>query len=101
MHPSPTRPERRSITPEDRMAHKVEGGSPAPRTSPHRRRRPVGEPPPLPRDLRGPATLWILTLILLGAIYVWGKYGGPTAGHFQRWLEDRKSTRLNSSHVAT
>jgi hypothetical protein len=69
------------------MAHQVARGSPAPPTSPHRRRRPVGEPPPLPRDLRGPATLWILTLILLGAIYVWGKYGGPTAGHFQRWLD--------------
>src|SRR5262245_45613071 len=69
------------------MAHQVTGGSPAPHTSPHRRRRPVGEPPPLPRDLRGPARLWILTLILLGAIYVWGKFGGPTAGQFQRWLD--------------
>jgi len=75
------------------MAHQVAGGSPAPRTSPHRRRRPVGEPPPLPRDLRGPATLWILTLFLLGAIYVWGKYGGPTAGQFQRWL-DRSITSV-------
>jgi hypothetical protein len=75
------------------MAHQVEGGSLAPRTSPHRRRRPVGEPPPLPRDLHGPATLWILTVLLLGAIYVWGKYGGPTAGQFQRWL-DRVITSL-------
>ncbi len=74
------------------MAHQVAGGSP-PRTSPRRRRRPVGEPPPLPRDLRGSATLWILTLFLLGVIYVWGKYGGPTAGQFQRWL-DRSITSV-------
>jgi tRNA A-37 threonylcarbamoyl transferase component Bud32 len=69
------------------MAHQVAGGRPAQRTGPHRRRRPVGEPPPLPRDLRGPAQLWILALFVLGAIYVWGKYGGPTAGRFQRWLD--------------
>jgi hypothetical protein len=25
--------------------------------------------------------------LLLGAIYVWGKYGGPTGGQFQRWLD--------------
>src|ERR687898_504584 len=69
------------------MAHRVARKSPTRRTSPHRRRRPVGEPAPLPRDLRGTSTLWILTLFLLGAIYFWGKYGGPTAGQFQRWLD--------------
>src|SRR5918994_1672575 len=69
------------------MAHRVARRSPTRRTSPHRRRRPVGEPAPLPRDLRGTGTLWILTLFLLGAIYFWGKYGGPTAGQFQRWLD--------------
>jgi hypothetical protein len=69
------------------MAHKVEGGSAAPGISPPRRRRPVGEPPPLPRDLSGTAAIWILTVLLLGAIYVWGKYGGPTGGQFQRWLD--------------
>lgn len=69
------------------MAHRVARKSPTRRTSPHRRRRPVGEPAPLPRDLRGPGTLWILTLLLLGAIYFWGKYGGSTAGQFQRWLD--------------
>jgi serine/threonine-protein kinase RIO1 len=74
------------------MAHQVAGGSPAPRTSP-RRRRPVGEPPPLPRDLRGPATLWILTVIFLTAGYLWGTYGGPAGGQFQRWV-DRGITSL-------
>ena len=69
------------------MAHHVAGGSPAPRTSPQRRRRPVGEPPPLPRDLRGPATLWILVVLLLTAGYVWGTYGGPAGGQFQRWVD--------------
>ena len=86
------------------MAHQVEGGSTAPRISPHRRRRPVGEPPPLPRDLSGTATLWILTLFLLGAIYVWGKYGGPTGGQFQRWV-DRTITSvfpdLSSGRLST
>ena len=37
----PTPPQRRSITPEDRMAHKVEEGSAAPGISPRRRRRPL------------------------------------------------------------
>ena len=69
------------------MAHQVAGGSPSPRTSPRRRRRPVGEPPPLPRDLHGPATLWILAVLLLTAGYLWGTYGGPAGGQFQRWVD--------------
>jgi tRNA A-37 threonylcarbamoyl transferase component Bud32 len=69
------------------MAHQVAGGSPSPRTSPQRRRRPVGEPPPLPRDLHGPATLWILAVLLLTAGYLWGTYGGPAGGQFQRWVD--------------
>jgi tRNA A-37 threonylcarbamoyl transferase component Bud32 len=86
------------------MAHQVAGGSPAPGTSPHRRRRPVGEPPPLPRDLHGPTTLWIATVLLLGAIYVWGKYGGPTAGQFQRWIDRGVSSfipDLSAGRMAT
>jgi len=71
------------------MAQQVAGGPPAPRSSPHRRRRPVGEPPPLPRDLHGPTTLWILTIVFLTAGYLWGRYGGPTGGQFQRWLDRR------------
>lgn len=31
--------------------------------------------------------MWIVALILLGAIFLWGKYGGPTGGEFQRWLD--------------
>jgi len=76
------------------MAQQVAGGPPAPRSSPHRRRRPVGEPPPLPRDLHGPATWWIVTVLLLGAIFVWGKFGGPTAGQFQRWVDRRVTSAL-------
>ena len=51
-----------------------------------RRRRPVGEPPPLPRDLQGSARVWILTGLLLIAAYAWGRTS-PTAGEFQRWLD--------------
>ena len=50
------------------MAHKVEGGSPAPAISPRRRRRPVGEPPLCHAISAAPPRL-ILTLLLLGAIY--------------------------------
>jgi hypothetical protein len=69
------------------MTHHVAQGRPTHTTSAHRRRRPVGEPPPLPRDLHGSTRLWILTVILLVAIFVWGKYFGPSAGVFQRWLD--------------
>src|SRR5262245_50791478 len=86
------------------MTQHVAGGSPAPDLSPHRRRRPVGEPPPLPRDLRGPTTLWIVAVVLLLVGYVWGKWGGPTGGQFQRWL-DRHITsvvpNLSGGRLAT
>ena len=68
------------------MTHQTPG-SQSSRVDHPRRRRPVGEPPPLPRDLHGPATLWILTVILLSAGYVWGTYGGPAGGQFQRWVD--------------
>jgi hypothetical protein len=76
------------------MTDRVARGSPDPHTSTHRRRRPVGEPPPLPRDLHGPTPLWIATVLLLVAIFVWGKFGGPSAGQFQRWLDIRITTHL-------
>ena len=58
-------------------------GSTIPPIAHPRRRRPVGEPPPLPRDLHGSTRLWIITGVLLIAAYAWGKTS-PTAGEFQR-----------------
>src|SRR5438132_185459 len=58
-------------------------GSPAAQP---RRRRPVGEPPPLPRDWRGFLPLWIGVVILLGLVYWWGRSTGA-AGSFQRSLD--------------
>jgi tRNA A-37 threonylcarbamoyl transferase component Bud32 len=85
------------------MAQHVEEPLPPP-VSPHRRRRPVGEPAPLPRDLHGPARLWILAVLLVGAIFVWGKFGGPTAGQFQRWIDrhvDSALPDLSGGRLAT
>ena len=68
------------------MTHPTAQGSSTPAIDHPRRRRPVGEPPPLPRDLHGSARLWIITAVLLIAAYAWGKTS-PTAGEFQRWLD--------------
>jgi tRNA A-37 threonylcarbamoyl transferase component Bud32 len=68
------------------MTHPTAQGSSTPGIDHPRRRRPVGEPPPLPRDLHGSARLWIITAVLLIAAYAWGKTS-PTAGEFQRWLD--------------
>jgi tRNA A-37 threonylcarbamoyl transferase component Bud32 len=38
--------------------------------------------------------LWIATVLLLVAIFVWGKFGGPSAGQFQRWLDGEITSRL-------
>ena len=67
------------------MDHGVKGASP---TASHerRRRRPVGEPPPLPRDLHGSARVWIVVVILLVLVYWWGRLSG-TAGIVQRWMD--------------
>jgi tRNA A-37 threonylcarbamoyl transferase component Bud32 len=55
-------------------------------------RRPVGEPPPLPRDLRGTTWLWVSAIAIMVAGYLWGRYGGPIGGHAQRvvdsWVMD-------------
>ena len=76
------------------MTHRALGGANRPLTSERRRRRPVGEPPPLPRDLRGPAPVWIAVLILLVVIYWWGRES-HVAGEFQRALD-----RAVKDHVA-
>jgi len=58
----------------------------------HRRRRPAGEPPPLPRDLHGFAPLWIGVVLVLALVYWWGRSTG-VAGEFQRAV-DRFANRL-------
>jgi hypothetical protein len=51
-----------------------------------RRRRPVGEPTPLPRDLSGVALLWILVVLLLAAGYIVGRETG-LLGRAQRAVD--------------
>lgn len=51
-----------------------------------RRRRPVGEPPPLPRDLHGQTPLWIGVLVLLVIGYWWGRWS-DLGGRLQRALD--------------
>jgi tRNA A-37 threonylcarbamoyl transferase component Bud32 len=70
------------------MDHQVATGPPGTSTSHRRRRRPAGQPPPLPRELRGPARLWFLTVILLIAAFVWGR-NSHLAGVFQRWIDKK------------
>lgn len=65
-----------------------------------RRRRPVGEPAPLPRDLSGAAPLWIVVLLLLVAGYVVGNVTG-LLGRAQRtidsWVADMLATPRQGS----
>jgi tRNA A-37 threonylcarbamoyl transferase component Bud32 len=64
-----------------------------------RRRRPVGEPPPLPRDLHGFTLLWIAVLVLLALVYFWGRQSG-VAGRMQRSIDgtfDRVLLDLSAS----
>src|SRR5207245_11759132 len=63
-------------------------------TGDHRRRRPVGEPPPLPRDLHGFAPMWIGVVILLALVYWWGRSSGA-AGTLQRTID-----RIGNEHVS-
>jgi tRNA A-37 threonylcarbamoyl transferase component Bud32 len=72
----------------------------SPRRGGHtRRRRPVGEPPPLPRDFHGAAILWIGVTLVLTLGYVWGR-SSPAAGELQRtvdgavgdWAAEARST---------
>jgi len=51
-----------------------------------RRRRPVGEPAPLPRDLSGAAPLWVVVLLLLAAGYAVGNITG-LLGRAQRTID--------------
>jgi hypothetical protein len=57
------------------------------------RRRPSGEPPPLPRDLRGPALWWIAAIAAIAVVYLWGKNSG-SAGSVQRTVDDWVMPRL-------
>ena len=78
------------------MTHQVADGSPAPRTDDHRRRRPVGEPAPLPRDLHGSALLWIGVLVVLFAGWAWNRrFGLAGGGKLQRTLD-----RVVEAHIA-
>ena len=63
----------------------------------HKRRRPVGEPPPLPRDLHGFTPLWIGVVILLALIYWWGRASGA-AGVLQRWVDRTLGHPVVGSH---
>jgi tRNA A-37 threonylcarbamoyl transferase component Bud32 len=67
-------------------ADPASGAAPGASLGEHRRRRPVGEPPPLPRDLHGFAPLWILVVLLLVLVYWWGRSSG-VAGEFQRRVD--------------
>jgi tRNA A-37 threonylcarbamoyl transferase component Bud32 len=75
------------------MAERPSRVVPAPTTGVHRRRRPVGEPPPLPRNLHGFAFLWIGVVVLLALVYWWGRTSGA-AGTFQRSVD-----RIVTEHV--
>jgi len=76
------------------MAETPSGAWPGVHTGDHRRRRPVGEPPPLPRDLHGFAPLWIGVVILLAVVYWWGR-SSSVAGAFQRTVD-----RIVNEHVS-
>jgi tRNA A-37 threonylcarbamoyl transferase component Bud32 len=83
---------RRSILAVGGSADPASGAAPGASLGKHRRRRPAGEPPPLPRDLHGFAPLWIGVVLLLALAYWWGRSSG-VAGEFQRAV-DRFGYRL-------
>src|SRR6266508_3971158 len=83
---------RRSIHAVGGSADPASGAVPGASLGKHRRRRPAGEPPPLPRDLHGFAPLWIGVVLLLALAYWWGRSSG-VAGEFQRAV-DRFGYRL-------
>src|SRR6266511_1224869 len=68
------------------MADTPSGAVPRAPARDRRRRRPVGERRPLPRDLHGFAPLWICVVVLLGLAYWWGRSSGA-AGTFQRTVD--------------
>jgi len=67
-------------------ADQASGAAPGASLGKHRRRRPAGEPPPLPRDLHGFAPLWIAVVLVLALAYWWGRSTG-VAGEFQRAVD--------------
>lgn len=76
------------------MTHRPAGGPIRTLPNDRRRRRPVGEPPPLPRDLHGSALFWVGIVFLLTVIYWWGRES-HVAGELQRTLD-----RVVQAHVA-
>ncbi len=58
-----------------------------------RRRRPVGEPAPLPLDLRGMAPFWLAIVLALVAVYWFGRATG-LAGRLQRATDSAVALRL-------
>ncbi len=64
------------------------------------RRRPSGEPPPLPRDLHGSAPLWIAVILVMTAVYFWGRSSGG-AGITQRSIDGWVESRIPDHHLHT
>ncbi len=66
-----------------------------------RRRRPSGQPPPLPRDLGASGRFWIVALVALAALYLFLVLApiGNSATHqesaFLRWIAVRRTGWLN------
>src|SRR2546422_8611304 len=76
------------------MAETPSSAVPVAPTGVRRRRRPVGEPPPLPRDLHGFAPMWIGVVVLLALVYWWGRSSGA-AGALPRTVD-----RIVHEHVS-
>ncbi len=80
------------------MAERPSSAVPVAPTGVRRRRRPVGEPPPLPRDLHGFAALWIGVVVLLALVYWWGRASGA-AGTVQRSIDRIFNERVSNFSV--
>jgi tRNA A-37 threonylcarbamoyl transferase component Bud32 len=65
-----------------------------------RRRRPVGEPAPLPRDLSGIAPFWIVVVLLLAVGYVAGRETG-LLGRVQRSVDATVAEMFATSSADT
>lgn len=65
-----------------------------------RRRRPVGEPAPLPRDLSGIAPFWIVVVLLLAVGYVAGRETG-LLGRVQRSVDATVAEMFATSSAET
>lgn len=74
------------------MAHQVTAGPTGP-TGGSRRRRPVGEPPPLPRDLRGSTPILVAAFLVIALLLLWGRQTSAP-GRFQGWFDRGVEGRL-------